>query len=201
MLKFVCALLLFALPCSAAPAGDTTPSHGNPRLRPYDGRSAALLLAGIQRSETLRLLAERLERLNVVVYIDVQPQMKRNLAGRLVFMSATKTFRYVRISLNPELPNDTLIAVLGHELRHALEVAEEPSIVDEPSLEAYYKTHGIHMRPHTSGWDTQAARDTGDMVRREIAQGPAMRAAESLASFDASTWHVVYRRAWEGTKN
>jgi hypothetical protein len=202
MFKLVCALLLCALPCFASPVdGTLTSSRPNPRLRPYDARAAALLLAGIERSQTIRLLAERLEQHNVVVYIDVQPGMKRHLAGRMVFLASTKSYRYVRISLNPELPNETLVSVLGHELRHALEVAEEPAIVDDASLEAYYKVHGINMRSHVSGWDTQAARDTGDMVRREIAHAPTIRVTEVAAAFNPLTWHLVYGRAWERLQN
>jgi hypothetical protein len=195
--SLLAAFVVFAIPAAAPDrsAPDATAASRNPRVRPYDGRSASLLLRGIERSTTLRLIVERLERSNVITYVEMQPALRQQLAGRMVWLTATGTARYVRISLNPELASETLVAVLGHELQHALEVAESPAIVDEASLETYYRKYGIQMRVHTSGYDTQAARDAGDLVRRELASSAAPRVIESILPFDASTWHIVYRRA------
>jgi hypothetical protein len=198
MLKSLACALLFALALSPSVSAATIDNRSglpNPRVRPNDSRSAALLLQGIKRSETMRLVVERLETLDVIVYVEMQPALHRQLAGRMVWLSATQKFRYVRVSLNPELSSDTIVAVLGHELQHALEVARTPSIVDEPSLEAYYRKNGISMRSHASGWDTQAARDTGDLVRRELASAPARAALDSLQPFAAAAWNVAYHRA------
>jgi len=198
MLKIVLiALIAFvAVPGTgtATAAPDPVPSRDVPRVRPHDARSATLLLEGMARSATMRHIVDRLEESDVIVYITMQPGLNRQLSGRLVWVTAVKNFRYVRISLNPELSGETGIAVLGHELQHALEVGGAPSIVSEATLEDYYRQHGINMRTHTSGWDTQAARDTGDLVRRELAGAP-QRTAESIAAFDPAAWDAVYRRA------
>ena len=188
----VCAALLtIALPSFAA-LGDDIRSA---RVRPHDARTAALLLQGIERSETIRGLVSRLEADSVIVYVEMQPALHHDLAGRLVWLAATADYRYVRISLNPELSSEVLISVLGHELQHALEVARAPSIVDEDSLAAYYKKYGMSMRQHNNGWDTQAARDAGDLVRREIANSSTRTAAELSQPFTAASWHTVYRDA------
>ena len=188
------AFVMFAIPFSAGSGDSAGVPSRSPRVRPNDGRSANLLLQGLDRSATLRLIVERLEQSNVIAYVEMQP-LKQQLAGRMVWITANAMARYVRISLNPELPSETLVAVLGHELQHALEVAGSPSIVNEASLEAYYRKHGIAMPSHVSGWDTQAARDAGDLVRRELASSGAGRGAESLQPFDPANWHVVYRGA------
>jgi len=190
------ALLAFAIsPCAAAAPPDERPASPNPRVRPNDGRAAAALLQGLARSETIRMIVDRLETLKVIVYVEMQPALMHKLAGRMVWLAATEHYRYVRVSLSPEFSGESLVAVLGHELQHALEVALSPSIVDEPSLEAYYRKNGINMRSHASGWDTQAARDAGDLVRREIAASPARAAAEPTEPFNSSAWTGVYRRA------
>lgn len=191
---YVALIALTFAPAAAVAADEIRAVPHTPRVRPNDGRAAATLLQGIARSETIRLIVDRLEALQVIVYVEMQPALQRKLAGRMVWMTATRPFRYVRVSLSPELGGETLIAVLGHELQHAMEVALAPSIVDEPSLEAYYQKHGISTRSHSSGWDTQAARDAGDLVRREIAASPARAAVESTEPFDSSTWTSVYRR-------
>ena len=196
MLKSVLlALLVLAVPCSAAiPEDDLPSSRSVPRVRPGDSRAAALLLGGLSRSETMRLLVNELETLNVIVYVEMQPGLNRQLGGRLAWVTAVKNFRYVRVSINPDLSAESAMSVLAHELQHAMEVAHAPSIVDEASLEAYYRKNGISTRVHTSGWDTQKARDMGDMVRREIA-GTASRGMDSVTSFHPNEWDTVYRRA------
>lgn len=184
------ALLALAIPSPAVDVDDARPAaRTSPRVRPYDARSANVLLQGIQRSETIRSLVDRLEQLDVIVYIQMQPALRTQLAGRMVWVTATGHLRYVRLSLNPELSGDTLVSVLGHELQHAVEVAQAPSIVSEATLEEYYQEHGISVRSHSRGWDTLAARDAGELVRREISTRPASRATESVQGLDPNSWH------------
>ena len=200
MCKFVAlvALLVFVLPSSPVAAADDAPKPTPsrvPRVRPNDSRSAALLLQGIQRSDTLREIVERLEQSDVIVYLVMQPSLKRSLAGTLTWVTGTKSFRYVRISLNPELSSDALISVIGHELQHALEVSDAPSIVDTASLQAYYEKNGLTTPSHANGWDTLAARVTGEEVRRELLESRAVRGAEFAQQFNPEEWHTLYRRA------
>jgi hypothetical protein len=172
------------------------PVSRNPRVRPYDGRTAQLLLEGLERSATLRAIVDRLEQLDVIVYLQMQPALRKKLSGTLTWLAATQSNRYVRISLNPEIMHDTLISALGHELQHALEVAEAPAVVDPTSLQAYYEKHGLSMAQHDNGWDSLAARLVGDHVRRELAGMRTARvAADSIQGFNPREWHIVYRRA------
>ena len=190
----VAALALLAPPLVAGEDSVPGARPSSPRVRPNDGRSATVLLRGIERSSTLRLLVDRLESRDLIVYIEMQSALKQQLAGRLTWLTAAGGTRYVRISLNPTLGPESLVSTLGHELQHALEVAMAPDIVDEASLEAYYRRNGINMRSHTSGWDTLAARETGDIVRREIADRPAAIGVETEAPFDQTRWPAAYRQ-------
>ena len=175
----------------------SSPISRNPRVRPYDGRAAQLLLEGMERSVTLRTIVDRLEQLDVIVYLEMQPALRKKLAGTLTWMAATPANRYVRISLNPEMTHDALIAALGHELQHALEVAEAPWVVDTDSLQAYYKKNGLSTASqHINGWDSLAARLIGDEVRRDLAGARTARVvADSIQAFNPQEWHIVYRRA------
>jgi hypothetical protein len=184
----------FAAAAEPAPKA-TSMKEGGPRLRANDGRSAAILLDGLDRSETFRHLVDEIEKSDVIVYLEVQPALKKSLAGKLTWITATGSFRYVRISLNPDLANDAMIATLGHELQHAVEVVREASIVSTGSLSAYYAKHGLSMASHSNGWDTEAARQAGYDVRRELSGGRASRVAESIQAFNPLEWHIVYRRA------
>lgn len=168
----------------------------NPRVRPYDGKTATLLVEGLERSTTMRAIVDRLEQLDVIVYLEMQPALRKKLAGTLTWLAATEANRYVRISLNPEMMHDSLIAALGHELQHALEVAEAPWVVDPASLQAYYEKNGMSTARHINGWDSLAARVAGYDIRRELAGMRGVRTvADSIQPFNAQEWHIVYRRA------
>lgn len=188
--RILLALLALVIPVGAVAAPGRS-VVGGPRIRPHDDRSATLFLEGLQRSDTLRAIVDRLETHDVIVYLQMQPGLKSRLAGRLTWMTAASRFRYVRVSLNPELSGDIAIATLGHELQHALEVANEPSIVNATSLDAFYRKNGISIRAHE--WDTDAARDVGDAVRKDLAGTRGLRVTETTPVFDPLEWDVVYR--------
>jgi hypothetical protein len=151
-----------------------------------------ILRQGLERSETLRNMVEQLGHYDVIAYVQVQPALSPGLAGALTWMSATGTFRYVRISLNPALSMETLIAALGHELQHALEVAMAPEIRSVRSLEAFYSRHGTNAREHR-GWDTVAAQDAGETVRRELASARRTPATVSLEARHVGDATAAYR--------
>jgi hypothetical protein len=175
-------------------------ANGGPRVRPHDTRSAKVLLDGIQRSAKIRAAVDELERHDVIAYVQMQPALNGRLVGTLTWLAATDSFRYVRISLNPEVTGAAAIAALGHELQHALEVARAPSIRDAASLMAFYQKNGISMPGHDNGWDTRAAREAGEEVRRELMATRHNRVAAVMQEFDPLSWHVVYHRAREQSR-
>ena len=188
-------IILSAVLAATPPIASADPPARSPRVRTADQRSAHLLVQGLQRSATIRGLVTQLEKRDVIVYIELQPTLKRRLAGTLTWIAATKEHRYVRVSLNPELSTDLAISTLGHELQHALEVANATSIVSDATMERFYREHGESNNTRANGWDTEAARVAGDDVRRELAGNRATRAIETTQQFDPEDWLVVYRRA------
>ena len=189
-------LALLALPVNTFALPPKSPA-GGPRVRPDDGRSAAIVLEGMERSATLRALIDALESRDVIIYIQMQPMLKGRLAGSVTWVTAAGRFRYIRVSWSPDLTTSAAIATLGHELQHALEIANEPSIVSTESLEAFYRSHGISMRIH-NGWDTLAARDRGDVVRKEIAAVRSSRGTEVLLDYNPESWPAIYTQARGG---
>jgi hypothetical protein len=172
------ALVTLAGPATTLSATDPSSTDTPARVRPYDDRTATLFLEGQRRSATLRALVHAIEERDVIVYLQMEPTLvKGSLNGMVTWLTATKHARYVRISLNPELSTILAIGVLGHELQHVLEIANEPSVISASSLEAFYRRIGINTRERSSHWDTEAARDVGDEVRKELSS--AVRSAES----------------------
>ena len=88
-------------------------------------------------------------------------------AGRILFAGTAGNQRYLRVQVSNTLATDQMIAVIAHELRHALEVAAEQTVVDEKALESFYRRIGDS--PHVGGgYDTEAARVAQRTVRQEL---------------------------------
>lgn len=179
----VLTLVVLAIPASALASTLSTPDaertasgtapvvDGGPRVRPGDDRSRAALKDGVARSEIIRRLLVQLERYDVIAYVAMQHRLRGHLSGSLTWVVATERFRYVRVSLNPDLSGEELIATLAHELQHVVEVAQAPLVVDPGTLSALYRRIGIERLSHTEAFDTEAAKRVGEQVRRELAVG------------------------------
>lgn len=175
-------VLCSAIATSAEVAASPFDSReGGDRIRPQDSRIADLLATGTARSATFRALVNRIDASKVIVYVSLTPLMKSSLAGKLTWMTQAGGYRYLRASINTELTPDMMIATLAHELQHAVEVIEDERVIDQRSLMELYKRIG---RPSgaslPSGWETVAAQEAGQRVRRELvaASAIASRAAD-----------------------
>lgn len=63
----------------------------------------------------------------------------RNRGGRLTFVSSAGSFCYVVARMRWLTLSEQQIAMMAHELQHALEIAERPAIVDSASLAREYR--------------------------------------------------------------
>jgi len=137
------------------------------QIRGMDRRVDALVAEGIRRSATFSRLVSDLHETDVIVYVESTFNLPATQAGRLLLQAATGARRYLRVQVRATLQKDQVLAVLAHELRHALEVAADPSVIDEQALVALYTRIG-HVSAETKGYDTQAAKDAGEQVREEL---------------------------------
>jgi hypothetical protein len=172
---YLVALVLLLLPSwSRAESLADYPFDGERRVRTSDARLQSAIDHGMRFSPTFQDLVDRLERSDVVVYVEADPRSQDGLAGRLLFISAQGGTRYVLVRVAVFADRAQQIAILGHELRHAVEVADAPAIVDRRSLERAYERFG-YENPWSlvqgRAFDTHAAVDTGLRVLREIRTG------------------------------
>jgi hypothetical protein len=126
-----------------------------------------LLARGYRRSPTFASLFTRLQHSDVFVYIEEVPRLPGALEGRLMMLPRAHDHRYVRIQIAMRGAPEDSIALLGHELQHALEVAEAPSVGDPEALASLYRRIGFGGGGHQ--YETVAAREMGRTVRRELA--------------------------------
>lgn len=137
------------------------------RVRPVDRRISQAIAEGLRRSATFARLVLALNRSDVIVYVETAPGMPSTLAGRMMMAAGRSQQRYLRIQITGAVRGNELIALLGHELQHALEVADSPTVRDERSLSALYETIGQRgLAPHR--FDTLAAQNAGRQVRMEL---------------------------------
>lgn len=129
-----------------------------------------ILGEGYRRSPTVESLVDRLQMSDVVVYVDGRPMLDGPLAARLTLVPSRGHLRYVRIDLSIQRPLDDAIALLGHELRHAVEIADAPGVADATGMERLYAQIGNEWAPHK--YETGAAIDAERQVRKELTASP-----------------------------
>jgi hypothetical protein len=155
---------------SAAAVGAETPlALAVPHLRPDTRDERALLDELIERSVTARALVARLEQSDLIVYIRLRPLGSR-IDGRIGLLSAAQGRRFFVVELARDRPIKTMLVSLAHELHHACEIADAPSIIDTPTLLAFYERVGIRTSaiPGQTTYETSAAAGLGAEVRSEL---------------------------------
>jgi hypothetical protein len=136
------------------------------RVRSSNARVTRLIAEGMRRSPTFADLVRRIHETNVIVYVEPTYRIPSEMCGRIAFSTQAGDQRYLRVQVLSTMPADAMIAVIGHELRHALEVAADPTVVNPRSLAAMYRRIG--ERSGERAFDTEAARVAGRVVRSEL---------------------------------
>ena len=164
VLAIVISMCSIVEPAHAGQAGD--PGH----VRATDSRIRAAIADGLEGSALFRDLVAQLDASDVVVYVESDQVMPERLQGRLTFVSSAGGQRYVRVGIACGVRGAQQIAIIGHELRHAVEIAGAPSVVDEPSLAAEYRRIGFPSGAMRSGagFDSRAAIEAGQRVWHEL---------------------------------
>jgi hypothetical protein len=136
------------------------------RLRPMEKDAERLVHEGLSRSSTFRQLADRIRRSDVIVYIQVRPDMPKQAGGSLRFLARSATDRFVLVSINTYHSWPMKLALLGHELQHVTEVADATDVTSAEGLRALYRRIGVRVR--TDAYDSHAAQVAGQSVREEL---------------------------------
>jgi hypothetical protein len=89
------------------------------------------------------------------------------IAGRMILASTGSSVRYVRIQVSERLVLEDLISTIGHELQHAVEVAEHADVRTGGALIELYRRLGAG-RSTLYRYDTDAAVRIGAEVRKEL---------------------------------
>jgi len=148
-----------------------------PRIRFDDPVVRAAMTRGMAESPTFRRIVERLAASDLIVYVERHPA-GAGADGATQFVGSTPYARYVRIAIDGREAIDTTVGLLGHELRHALELAEAPWVINQESYEALYRSIGrASCGPPRWCFDTKAAVSAGIRVVKELRAARSLRGA------------------------
>jgi hypothetical protein len=166
----VAAFMQFTPPVHAAEEGPGATAFllsPDSRVRGLDSTSRRLLETGAACSPTFARVLQDLQASDLIVGVETRP-MPKKVRGELRLVAASAAVRYVRVGLQVPNAERDLVAVLGHELHHATEVAAAPEVRDARTQRAHYLRIGYE--PQGRGfYETDAALEAGRVVAREIA--------------------------------
>jgi len=152
-----------------------------PAVRPLNRDAELLLAEARRRSPTIARLLSALDASDMVVYLDVR-LMPRCQTGRLRLVASNGPRRFVKVDVSATARWDEALGWLGHELRHAVEVASAPDVRDDGSLERLYRRIGNPQLAQASTFETEEAIKTRAQVLAELARttDPRSAAAQPL---------------------
>ena len=166
---FVMAIGLVAIP-NTAPA-QTQP--GEPagteigHVRSHHQALRAMIATASEQSSTFRRMVETINASDGIVYIE--PGVCRH-GVRACLVKVTSAGRYRSLFVNVDITKAErkLMAAIGHELRHAIEILGEPGVTDRASMYFFYKYNSDRGSFSSPAFETVAAIEAGDTVADEI---------------------------------
>jgi hypothetical protein len=144
-----------------------------PHVRPLDASTRAAFSSGMKGSPLFRELVAQLEGSDLIIHLESDCAMRDRVQGKLIFVTAAGGVRYLRVRIGCALSGIRRVAILGHELRHAVEVADAPWVVDESTMAEEYRRIGFPSRGDTDGssFESRAAIDAGERVLHDLTIG------------------------------
>jgi hypothetical protein len=145
-----------------------------PCLRTHDPLIAELIATGRDRSPTFRSLLARLEQSNLIVHLKrAAGPWTKTPRGFTRFVGSTGGYRYVQVTIaNAATPSVELVALVGHELQHRVELVEAPAVVDPVTYHELYRAIGYPSCRSRRCYDTNEAVIVGQRVLAELNAAP-----------------------------
>jgi hypothetical protein len=149
---------------SAAAAGDETVTHDR-RVRSSHAGITALITQAIEQSATFRSLVETVNASDGFVYVE-KGKCGHGVRACLANVVSAGKSRFLFVKVDVRQANWTLMASIGHELRHAVEVLSNPRVTNYSTMFFFYQREGI--AGFSGAFETQAAVEAGDAVGAEV---------------------------------
>jgi hypothetical protein len=161
------------------PASPPEAAAESPHVRSTDAGLLRQLRDGRVRSATFGALVDQLSRTNTIVYVEHGicgfGHYRACLPHSIVIAGGS---RFIRITVDPGEQGVHELAVIAHELQHALEIARAPNIRTADDITALFRRIG--RTPHCPRgtpecYETSAALAAGDAVFNELSAASKIR--------------------------
>lgn len=147
-----------------------------PRIRSADATITALIAGAFKWSATFRRFVSLIDATNGIVYLEggrCRYRMRACLMATVKMAGPNRILRIVIDLRKPQCDLD-LMASIGHELWHAIEVLREPSITSDAAFFFFYAREGLHtdrLNFPLGAFETRAADKAGVDVLAELRKG------------------------------
>ena len=121
--------------------GNLSQAHvqGLPRLRGSDPAIAAAIEQAHKQSPTFKQLLAAIDRTDGIVYVHYGACGRNVRACLLLAVTQAGPNRILHIRVDHRRHGHDLMAAIGHELRHAVELLNEPTVVDGNTAHNFYQ--------------------------------------------------------------
>jgi hypothetical protein len=162
--------------CVARPAVADEPSAGGAafdttisRVRSDSPTLAAAIGEAARHSATFRDIVAAIETSDGLVYVQ-EGRCVHGVRSCLLFsVTVAGPYRLLRVRVDPRLASEEVMGLLGHELRHAVEVLSDPQVRSDKAIHFLYLKQGLKLGSTATGvFETEAAIEAGRAVRAEV---------------------------------
>jgi len=141
------------------------------RVRPMTPHLSALVAEASQRSTTFHNLVTRIDDTDGVVYLVEQRCGVLN-ACLLHAVRIAGPNRLLQINVDARKTDSSVMASIGHELQHVVEVLSDPTIRSAPTMRLFYR---LKCSLCGKEYETDAAVRAGLRIGDELRSGPTPR--------------------------
>ena len=150
-------------------------------VRALDPPCEEALGFGHDGSEAFRDLVAEIDAFRVIVHVTTGDTVFFGTAGTTRLAGVVGGWRYLRVVLRSHLPLEERASVLGHELRHVLEIAQS-SASTQNDVRALYDDIGRPVAGVHDAFETVEASEAGLRVLRQLrSTGKVARRQAALA--------------------
>ena len=144
-----------------------TPQVTLAHIRPRNPALAALIEQATERSATFRQLVETINHSAAIVYVQ-EGDCGHGVRACVRSVSAAGPYRLLWVHVDTRKQVDShVMASIGHELRHAIEVIDDPSVTNNSAMFFLYQRIGS-QGTEQGAVETGAAVAAGEAVRSEV---------------------------------
>jgi hypothetical protein len=158
----VAALLSVGSSAVAEGAGQETASL----VRSSNSSILALIARAKEQSATFRGLVDTISTTDGIVYVEAG--RCRYSRACLTGVSTAGVFRMLWVTIDTRRVDSELIASIGHELQHAIEILSNPDVRSTAAMYIFYSRFARRVGTGRGAWETTAAMKVGNAVRTEI---------------------------------